>query len=157
MEKGRRLKLGDYRGKLVLLNFRRDWDIPNDMTVLKEVQQTFGGNPRFVLISLVCSPDIAVADRFVRKDGLTWMHGFAGDVNSGVAARYKIRQSQDANFSGRDQQTRTIPVTFLIGPDGRIMAHHLGGNDLEAVRKALENPKLFPASTTARPAASPPE
>ncbi len=37
-------------------------------------------------------------------------------------------------------------MTFLIGPDGRIVAHDLQGADLEAVRKALDDPKLFPAA-----------
>jgi hypothetical protein len=34
-------------------------------------------------------------------------------------------------------------VTFLIGPDGRIVAHDLSGDDVGAVDEALENPKLF--------------
>jgi hypothetical protein len=47
-------------------------------------------------------------------------------------------------------------MTFLIGPDRRIVAHDLGGADLEAVRKALENPKLFLVRTkTTRPPGSP--
>ena len=54
-KKGQHLKLSDYRGKLVLLNF---WQAQagrqNDMTVLKEVQASFGRDPRFVLISLAC-------------------------------------------------------------------------------------------------------
>jgi hypothetical protein len=35
-------------------------------------------------------------------------------------------------------------VTFLIGPDGRILAHDLAGAELGAVRNALDNPKFFP-------------
>jgi peroxiredoxin len=145
-EKGRRLKLGDYRGKLVLLNFWRAWDGQNDMLVLKDVQQNFGGDPRFVLISLDCSQNGAVAAKFIKENSLTWTHGLAGDDGAGVSARYKIREFPNMYIRGRDERERRIPVTFLIGPDGRIVAHDLIGNDLEAVRKAMEDPKLFPAA-----------
>ena len=47
-------------------------------------------------------------------------------------------------------------MTFLIGPDGRIVGHDLMGADLEAVRKALKNDKLFPAAIkTTQPPSSP--
>ncbi len=143
-DKGHRLKLSDYRGKLVLLNFWEAFAQKNDMTVLKEVQETFGGDPRFVLISLACGEDAAQAEQSIKQNGLSWTHGFAGDFVSGVAPRYKIRAIPSSAFIGPDQKLRRIPVTFLIGPDGRIVAHDLRGADLEAVRKALENPKLFP-------------
>jgi peroxiredoxin len=148
-DKGRRLRLSDYRGKLVLLQF---WDTsagPNDMMILKEVQETFGRDPRFALISLACGPDAARTEQAIRPNAPSWTLGFAGDFVSGVAARYKLRAIQDTNIIGPDQKMRRVPVTFLIGPDGRILAHDLIGGDLEAVRKALENPRLFPAAARA--------
>jgi protocatechuate 3,4-dioxygenase beta subunit len=151
-EKGRRLKLGDYRGKLVLLDFWEPWGRQIDATVLKEVQATFGGDPRFVLISLACGKDAAEAEKVIKKNGLGWTHGFAGDLVSGVATRYKFRAIQYARVFGPDQKLRRIPLTFLIGPDGRILAHDLSGGDLEAVRKALENPGLFPPPAGTKPA-----
>jgi beta-lactamase regulating signal transducer with metallopeptidase domain/protocatechuate 3,4-dioxygenase beta subunit len=153
-EKGRRLKLGDFRGKLVLLNFWNPSEFQNDMTVLKEVQENFGNDPRFVLISLACSKKSAEAEQSIKKNSLSWTHGSGGDFVSGVAPRYKIGAIPNASFIGPDERYRRIPVTFLIGPDGKLLAHDLSGTDLEAVRKALENPKLFPASATSaeRPA-----
>jgi 5-hydroxyisourate hydrolase-like protein (transthyretin family) len=150
-EKGRRLKLGDHRGKLVLLNFWDASDRQDDMTILKEVQETFGSDPRFVLISLTWGQDVAQAEKSIKEKGLSWTHGFAGDFASGVAPRYKIRAIQPSNFFGPDQRLRRIPLTFLIGPDGRILAHDLQGTELEAVRKALENPKLFAVGTGMTP------
>ena len=39
---------------------------------------------------------------------------------------------------------RAIPATFLIGPNGRVLAMNLRGAALkEAVRKALGDQKLF--------------
>jgi hypothetical protein len=46
---------------------------------------------------------------------------------------------------GQAYKVRSIPATFLIGPDSRILAKNLRWAELkEAVRKALEDPKLFP-------------
>ena len=145
-EKDRRLRLGDFRGKLILLNFWRAWEGQNDMIVLKEVQQAFGADPRFVLISLDCSQDASNATKFIKENGLSWIHGLAGEEGTGVSARYKVREFPNTYMMGRDDRRRRIPVTFLIGPDGRILAHDLIANDLEAVRKALEDPKVFPAA-----------
>ena len=85
----------------------------------------------------------------IKKNGLNWTHGFAGDFVSGVASRYKIQAIPNAYFITPDQHVRRIPVTFLIGPDGKMLGHDLSGTDLEAVREALESPKLFPVSALA--------
>jgi beta-lactamase regulating signal transducer with metallopeptidase domain/peroxiredoxin len=145
-EKGQRLKLSDFRGKLVLLDF---WDpsyMENDMTLLKEVQENFGKDPRFVIISLACGKNIAGAEPFIKKNNLRWIHGCGGDFDKGVGPRYRLRAIPSAQFIGPDQHLRRIPTTFLIGPDGKILGHDLSGTDLEAVRKAMENPKLFPVA-----------
>ncbi len=65
-EKGSRLKLSDYRGKLVLLHFWNTWDVRIDMIVVKEVQEAFGRDPRFALISLARDND-AGAGRTVHQ------------------------------------------------------------------------------------------
>jgi hypothetical protein len=142
-EKGQRLKLSDYRGKLVLLEFWEPWDRSDDMTVLKEVHAAFGKDPRFVLIRLAFGKDSAEAVKAIPKYGPGGLYGLA----TGVASRYKVKTIQNMYFFGPDQKQRRIPLTFLIGPDGRILGHDLSGGDLEAVRKALEDPRLFPAAS----------
>jgi hypothetical protein len=130
----------------VLLDFWEPRDGQNDMTILKEVQENFGADRRFVLVSLACCGDAPPAERVITQDGLNWTHGFAADFVSGSAPRYRIRAGPQSQFQiGPDQKYRRIPLTFLNGPDGRIVGHDLGGNVLGAVGKALENPKLFPA------------
>ena len=103
-EEGQRLKLSDYRGKLVLLNFWRAWEGQNDMIVLTEVQQAFGADPRFVLISLDCSRDAANAAKFIKDNRLTWIHGLAGKEGTGVSARYKVREFPNTYMMGRDDR-----------------------------------------------------
>jgi len=75
-----------------------------------------------------------LAERYIKQNGLIWTHGFAGILLAGVSA-------------GEVYKVRSIPATFLIGPDGRILAKNLRGGELKAaVRKALQDPNLFPTT-----------
>ena len=109
-EKGQRVKLSDYRGKLVLLDFWAGFQW-QDMTVLKEVQEKLGSDPRFVLISLDCVQSSGPGlEKFIKENGLSWIHGVAGDLASGVAARYKIRDvSEPEDHWSRSQGTECSP------------------------------------------------
>jgi hypothetical protein len=83
-----------------------------------------------------------VPERYIKQNGLIWTHGFAGNLLAGVNA-------------GKAYKVRSIPATFLIGPDGRILAKNLRGAELkDAVRKALEDPKLFPGADRTTQSAS---
>jgi peroxiredoxin len=145
-EKGRRVKLSDYRGKLVLLSFWPVWQIGYDMHVLEEVQREFGADPRFAIIGVACGPSAAVSHKALDRNWLAWTHGFDGDLYSGVASLYKIRQFMHELTNSPKNGVSRVPMTFLIGPAGRIVGHDLMGKDLEAVRKALDDPKLFPTA-----------
>jgi hypothetical protein len=126
---GDRLKLGDERGKVILIHFWMPGHDPSlePTLALKEIQKTFGGDPRFRLISLSFAMDAESARRVIRENGLIWTHGFAGtpDNRSGLAMSYKLRSS---------------PATFLIGTDGRILAKDLQGDALKAaITTALQS------------------
>ncbi len=126
-DQGRPLKLSDQRGKVVLVAF---WATAPasclaDMAALEDIQKTFGDHPRFQLIGLACDETAEVAERYVKENGLTGVHGFAGNLPSSVGRRYMLR---------------TIPSSFLIGPDGRILARDLRGAALKvAIAGALKS------------------
>jgi hypothetical protein len=146
-EKDQRLKLSDYRGKLVLLNF---WDLSagsKDMVAINEIHEAFGRDPRFVIISLFVGPSAEPADAYVKQNAFPWLNGFAGDSGGGVPARYKVESIPHRYSITPYDRRRWIPLTFLIAPDGRFLAHDLKEDDLEIVRKALANEKLFSPST----------
>ena len=126
-------RLGDFAGKLVLLDYWATWCGPcvAEMPAIKDIQQTFGSDARFQLIGLSCDQTAEAAEQYIEQNSLVWTHGFAGNLLAGVNA-------------GTVYKVRAIPSTFLIGPDGRVLAKNLLGAELkEAVRKALEDPKLF--------------
>ena len=125
--------------------------------MLKEVQATFGGDPRFALISLVCAQDAAEAEKAIQKNGLSATYGLAGDLVSGVASRYKIKAIPNTYFFGPDQKERRVPLTFLIGPDRRVFGHDLSGGDLAAVREGARESRTLPGSGQRRLMPCPPE
>jgi len=63
--------------------------------------------------------------KFARDQGISWTQGFLGDANS------KDKVSVNHEVFG-------IPVIFLIGPDGKVLATGLHGPKIkEAVAAAL--------------------
>ena len=94
--RGDQIRLSDYQGKLVLLDFWASWCGPclAEMPAIREIQKTFGGESRFQLIGLSCDETTEAAERCIKENGLVWTHGYAGDfhtgMNTGIA--YKLRQ-----------------------------------------------------------------
>ena len=131
--RGDQLRLSDYRGKLVLLDYWATWCGPclAEMPAVQDIQKTFGGDTRFQLIGLSCDQTPDVPERYIKENGLIWTHGFAGNLIAGLNA-------------GTAYKVRSIPATFLIGPDGRILAKNLRGAELkEAVPQGPQRRQAF--------------
>jgi hypothetical protein len=101
-----------------------------ELPALKDIQKTFGGDPRFRLISISIDQTVDPALRAIRENGLIWTHGFAsGGFGADVSVSYGVR---------------AIPSTFLIAPDGRILARDVRGAAFkEAIASALKDDRLF--------------
>lgn len=126
-----RIRLKDLAGKLVLLDFWMRWSSPSleEIPNLKEIHEAFGKDPRFALVGLNCDQTPDVGAKYVAKNELTWIQGFGGYLGERLTQNYKVS---------------AIPATFLIGPDGRILARNLRGPALkEAVQAALKDSALF--------------
>lgn len=117
---GRLVKLSDFKGKYVFLDFWASWCVPcrkENPNVKKQFEKYKDRGFTVVSVSLD-KPDARKAwIEAVRKDGTgIWtqlgdLHGFDG----AVAKSYYVR---------------SIPTNFLIGPDGKFLDRNLYGDEL---------------------------
>ena len=118
---GRRVKLADFRGKYLLLDFWATWCGPcvAEIPELKAVHDRFGKDPRFAMISLSVDAEKEAPRKFVKKKGIAWTQGFVGEwAEGGVSDAY---------------HAETIPAMYLIGPDGTLKSVGLRGEAVAGV------------------------
>lgn len=116
---GKTIKLVDYKGKYVMLDFWASWCVPcrkENPNVVKLYQQYHAKGLNIVGISL--DENKAAWQKAVNDDHLGWPHGSElQNFNGPVVQRYQVQ---------------AIPSNFIIGPNGNIVAKNITGNDLAA-------------------------
>jgi thiol-disulfide isomerase/thioredoxin len=122
---GRPLSIANYKGKVVLIDFWATWcgpcvgELPN---VLKTYQKHHSEG--FDIIGISLDQDQARLTTFTSQKGMSWQQFFDGQGwQNKLAVKYGIE---------------SIPATFLLDGEGKIIGKDLRGDDLEvAVAKAL--------------------
>ncbi|MBC7803203.1 MAG: TlpA family protein disulfide reductase [Candidatus Parcubacteria bacterium] len=129
---GRVHRLEDYRGKVVLVNFWATWCEPcrEEMPSMNRLRASLAGQPFEVLAVNLAESETRIR-RFLEQLPLAFP--VLMDRDSAVAKAW---------------QARVLPVSFLLGPDGRIRYSAVGELDWtsERVRKAIQ--EMLPRTAT---------
>jgi peroxiredoxin len=123
---GKMLKLSDYRGKYVLVDFWASWCAPcrrENPNLVKVYEQYKSKGFEILGVSLDKAADKAKWMKAIADDKLTWKQ--VGDLKgweNDAAAKYEVK---------------AIPMNFLIDPSGKIIAKELRGAALDAKIKEI--------------------
>jgi peroxiredoxin len=122
--KGKHIKLSDFRGKFVFLDFWGSWcgpcrrEIPN----IKKLNETISKDKLQILG--LAKDKITDLTKYINENDITYPNAWADDE---FLSKYGIT---------------AFPTTFLIAPDGKIVAKNLRGEKLvELVREKMEEYK----------------
>lgn len=119
-EKGEEVSFSSLKGNYVLLDFWASWCGPciEEFKTLKEIYAKYKGNAPFEILSISTDKSEAAWKNALRNQQLPWvqMHDVNGD---------------DAIAISRFAVT-ALPTTFLVDPEGKIVAKNLRGEELEA-------------------------
>jgi len=125
---GKAHRLGDYGGKVVLVNFWATWCGPcrEEMPSMEELRASLQDRP-FVVLAVNVGEGGRVARGFADK----------------MSLRFPLLLDRDTKTT-KAWGARILPASFVIGPDGVIRYSYLGAVDWTAteVRTAIE--RLMP-------------
>jgi peroxiredoxin len=119
---GKLVSLSSFRGKYLLVDFWASWCGPcraENPNVVKAYNQYKDKN--FTILSVSLDQDKSKWLEAIKKDGLTWTH--VSDLkywNNAVAVQFGIQ---------------SIPASFILDPNGKIIAKDLRGDALDSFLK----------------------
>lgn len=123
---GKMVKLSDYRGKYVLIDFWASWCAPcrrENPNLVKVYDQYKSKGFEILGVSLDKAADKAKWVKAIADDKLTWKQ--VGDLKGWE------------NEAALQYEVKAIPMNFLIDPSGKIIAKELRGAALEAKIKQI--------------------
>lgn len=122
------VKLSDFRGQYVLLDFWGTWCVPCKKIIpkllsLNKRYQSMGLN----IISVAYDDNEQIAKKMIKQEGMSWTNIFQSTRDKSNA---KIIQ---------DYKIETFPTTILIDPKGKILAREEGIDGFEKLYKLIQN------------------
>jgi len=129
---GKSVKLSDYKGKVVILDFWATWCPPcrAEIPSFVELQKEYGKQGLTVIGVSLDQGGVAGVAAFAKAQGINYPIVMG---NQDVAAAYGGIEA--------------IPTTFVIDPSGNIVAQHQGYTDKSEFEAEVK--KLLPAATPA--------
>jgi len=118
------VKLSDFKGKYLLIDFWASWCVPcraDNPNIVKAVQQLDSSN--FAILGISLDKEKGPWLKAIKQDGLNWTQ--LSDLRqwgNGVSMKYYVYD---------------IPANYLIDPNGKIVAKNIKGDELLATLKKL--------------------
>jgi peroxiredoxin len=126
---GKRIRLQDLRGKIVLLTFWASWcgECTAEIPRLKELYKAFGGDERFAMIGLSLDRSAQTVRSFTKSQEMNWTQAVLGDWS-----QTKIPSLYAVSY---------IPTMYLIDQNGVLVEVLRGPKMRDAIEKALADPE----------------
>ncbi len=120
----REIRLSDYKGKIVVLNFWASWcvECALEHPSLLEINERYKDDPRFVMIGVNYQDKEDLARKYLQKHGNNFAH--VRDISGKISIDYGIYG---------------VPETFVIDKDGMIRHKSIGPIVGENYARFLEN------------------
>ena len=121
---GKKVKLSDYKGKVVLLDIWATWCppcramIPHERELVKKMAKK-----PFVLVSVSADDEKDALVKFLEKEPMPWVHWWDSGAESPVLKKYRVR---------------AFPTLYLIDHTGEIKQKWVGKPDGDTLDKAIE-------------------
>lgn len=111
---GKEVKLSDYRGKIVFLNFWATWCEPckEEMPSMQRLYQKLKGQPFEILAVSLDQGGKPAVDDFLKKTELP--------------LTFQILHDPEQATSKKLYRTTGVPESFIIGADGKVIKHVIG-------------------------------
>ena len=122
---GNAVKLSDFRGTPVVLNFWATWCGPckNELPDFEAAYQNSAGQVAFLMVNMTdgYQETVAGVKNFISSNGYTFPVYY--DTSADAAYAYNVS---------------AIPSTYFIGADGSIVSYHIGMIDAAGLQQGIE-------------------
>ena len=122
---GNEVKLSDFFGKPIVLNFWASWCGPcrSEMPDFDEKYQELGDDVQFLMVNMTdgSRETLDIAKAFVADSGFSFPVFY--DVNYDAAITYGVS---------------SLPTTYFIASDGTLVAYGMGAIDAETLQRGID-------------------
>jgi peroxiredoxin len=117
---GESVKLSDFKGKVVLLNFWATWCPPciKEMPMFQDLYQKHK-DKGFVILGVSMDKSKKIAQKFIQKEGITYPILMG---NPELGAKYRVRG---------------LPTSYIIGRQGHLLRQFMGMPSKRKLEKVL--------------------